>query len=56
MVILDQVKQADKGVFKVTDMLGFAVSTNDLKVQRKETQIKVGRGGCMLCDGESKTL
>lgn len=36
LVFLDQVTGADKGSFKVIDILGFPVATFNLEVQRKE--------------------
>lgn len=36
LVFLDQVKGADAGQFKVTDILGFPVSIIQLEVQRKD--------------------
>lgn len=35
MVVLDQVRAADVGEFKITDILGFTVSRVDLELQRK---------------------
>lgn len=35
-VYLDQVKGADVGQFKITDILGFTVSTIHLEMQRKD--------------------
>lgn len=35
LVLLDQVKGADAGQFKITDILGFTVSSIHLEVQRK---------------------
>lgn len=34
-VVLDQVRAADVGQFKITDILGFTVSTIHLELQRK---------------------
>lgn len=41
LVFLDQVKRADAGQFKITDILGFTVSNIHLEVQRKD------RGGAV---------
>lgn len=36
LVFLEQVKGADAGQFKITDILGFTVSSIHLEVQRKD--------------------
>lgn len=36
LVFLDQVTGADAGYFKITDILGFTVSSVHLEVQRKD--------------------
>lgn len=34
-MVLDQVRAADAGLFKITDILGFTVSSTHLEIQRK---------------------
>lgn len=39
LVVLDQVRAADVGQFKITDILGFTVSSIHLELQRKRFRL-----------------
>lgn len=42
LMVLDQVRAADAGQFKITDILGFTVSSIHLEIQRKGWRVCTG--------------
>lgn len=43
LMVLDQVRAADAGQFKITDILGFTVSSIHLEIQRKGWRVCTGQ-------------